>query len=60
MSSSKILRLPEVRELTGKSRSSIYVDVKLGLFPRPVKLGRRAIGWLEADLAAWMDSRVAT
>lgn len=57
MSSNKILRLPSVQELTGKSRSAIYSDVARGVFPVPVRLGRRAVGWRSQDIDAWLDTR---
>lgn len=54
----KILRLPGVMEATGLSRSSIYAFVGQGTFPQPLRLGARAVGWKEADLRAWLDSRL--
>jgi len=48
----KFLRLPEVRIRTGKSRSSIYQGVNNGTFPKPIKLGPRAVGWIEAEIEA--------
>ena len=55
--SSIIQRLPHVKERTGLGRSSIYSGVKAGSFPRPVSLGARAVGWLESDITAWIESR---
>jgi prophage regulatory protein len=55
----RILRLPEVQSRTGKSRSSIYEDVEAGLFPRPVPLGQRAVGWLEDEVDTWIDTCAA-
>ena len=40
----RIYRLPQVMELTGLSRSSIYLALSKEEFPQPVKIGRRAIG----------------
>src|SRR3569833_520892 len=57
---SKILRLPAVLAATGKSRSAIYADVVRGLFPAPVRLGQRAVGWREDEVAEWLNSRVST
>jgi len=57
--SQSILRLPAVRARTGRSRSSIYADVKAGRFPAPIKLGPRSVGWLETDVAGWLQSRIA-
>jgi prophage regulatory protein len=60
MSSHKILRLPSVQELTGKSRSGIYSDVARGVFPSPVRLGRRAVGWKSQDIEDWLEAREPT
>ncbi len=54
----KFLRLPEVTNLTGYSRSSIYSKMSEGTFPKSIKLGPRAIGWLQRDIEAWMYTRV--
>jgi prophage regulatory protein len=56
--SQTILRLPAVRARTGLSRSSIYLSVSLGTFPRPVKLGARAVGWLEEEVERWIQARI--
>lgn len=60
MNAQKILRLPAVQDMTGKSRSGIYSDIGRGLFPAPIKLGRRAIGWRTEDIEVWIASRVST
>ena len=49
----KIYRLPEVMDMTGISRSSIYLRISTNEFPKPVKLGRRAVGWPEDSIIAW-------
>ena len=49
----KIYRLPDVMNMTGLSRSSIYLRVSTNEFPKPVKIGRRAIGWPEESIIAW-------
>lgn len=49
----KIYRLPEVMALTGLSRSSIYLRISNKEFPKPIKIGRRAIGWPEDVLIGW-------
>jgi prophage regulatory protein len=53
----KIYRLPEVLDLTGLCRSGVYKALTAKDFPEPVKLGKRAVGWLETDLMAWVQSR---
>jgi prophage regulatory protein len=57
MNVQRILRLPAVQDATGKSRSGIYSDIGRGLFPAPIKLGRRAIGWRTEDIETWIASR---
>lgn len=53
----RILRLPQVIELTGFSRSSIYSMMQDGDFPLSIKLGKRAVGWKEEDINKWVNSR---
>lgn len=55
----KILRLRAAKELTGLSRNSIYLMMRAGTFPKNISLGARAVGWLEADIQAWIDSRIS-
>lgn len=54
-----ILRLPAVKQSTGLSRSTIYLRVAEGTFPRPVSLGGRTVGWLENEVQEWLQRRVA-
>ena len=53
-----ILRLPDVKRSTGLSRSTIYLRITQGTFPRPVSLGGRAVGWLEAEVQQWLERRI--
>jgi prophage regulatory protein len=53
-----VLRLPLVKARTGLSRSTIYLRIAEGSFPKPVSLGARAVGWLESDIEQWLSSRV--
>jgi prophage regulatory protein len=53
-----ILRLPDVKAATGLSRSTIYLRIAEGTFPRPVSLGGRAVGWLQAEIDDWMTRRI--
>jgi prophage regulatory protein len=55
----KILRLPQVCEVTGLCRSMIYqleADLR---FPQRVKIGVRAVGWLDKEVRAWLIRRIA-
>ncbi len=51
----RILRLPDVLELTGLSRAVIYVRMGNGEFPATVQLGLRAVGWRASDVYCWLD-----
>lgn len=55
--SETILRRPAVETRTGLSRSTLYAMMARSEFPRPVRLGQRAVGWRESDVAAWLESR---
>jgi prophage regulatory protein len=54
-----ILRRKQVEARTGLRRSTIYSKVASGDFPRPVRLGARAVGWVEAEISQWLTSRIA-
>ncbi len=56
-SSTTILRRPAVELMTGLSRSTIYQQIADKDFPKPLKLGKRAVGWRESDIVQWLDSR---
>ena len=54
----RILRLPEVKHLTGLSRSSIYSKITQGEFPKQIRLGIRSVGWSEKEVLEWVDERL--
>ena len=54
----KILRLPVVLDRTGLSRSTVYLRVTEGRFPRPVSLGTRAVGWIETEVEEWIARQI--
>jgi prophage regulatory protein len=56
----KILRLPDVIDRVGFSRSTIYDFVSKGRFPAPVRIGIRAVGWLESEIEAWVQTKFDT
>ena len=55
----RVLRIDEVKERTGQSKSSIYRGVAEGTFPRPIRLGQNMSGWLESEITAWIAERDA-
>jgi prophage regulatory protein len=54
-----ILRLKQVVARVGRSRSSIYADVKTGAFPSPIRIGSRSVGWLEHEISDWLSRQIA-
>ena len=55
----RVLRLPRVQARTGLARSTIYVRVADGSFPQPIRLGARAVGWIESEVDAWIREQIA-
>ena len=55
--SPRILRRREVQERTGLPSSTIYDLISAGRFPRPIRLGPRAVGWLSHEVDAWIEAR---
>jgi prophage regulatory protein len=54
------LRRPAVEATTGLSRSSIYAMMDKGEFPRPIRIGKRAVAWPESAIVTWLGSRPNT
>lgn len=55
----RIIRLAEVKNRTGLSRSTIYRRIESDGFPPPRNLGSRIVGWLESEVSVWIESRTA-
>lgn len=55
-----VVRLPEVRRMTGLGRSTIYRLQADQQFPQSIKPGIRAVGWLESEVCQWLADRVAS
>ncbi|WP_295990459.1 AlpA family transcriptional regulator [Rugamonas sp.] len=51
-----LMRMPSVAAQTGLSKSEIYRRIKLGTFPKPLKLGARAVAWPAAAIESWAKS----
>ena len=54
----RILRLREVMAHTGLPRASIYQQMALGSFPKPIPLSTRSRGWIESEIQAWIEQRI--
>ena len=56
----RIMRTPEVVKITGLSKTTIWRRVRSGDFPAPIRLGglaARSVGWREAEIERWIDTR---
>jgi len=56
----RLLRMKELSSIVGYKPWNIYRLIREGDFPRPVKLGQRAVAWRESDISDWIDSREVT
>lgn len=53
-----ILRRKQDEKKTGLSRSTIYLRIQEGTFPKPINLGERAVGWLDNEIEEWLAARI--
>ena len=54
----KFLRLQQVKETTGLSKSSIYARIAEGTFPKQIPLGPRLVVWVESDIQKWIGLQI--
>ena len=54
----RLLRLPQVCQVTGFQRSMIYQLEADRRFPRRIKIGVRAVGWIEGEVQQWVRQRI--
>ena len=55
----RFIRLPEVKQRTGLGKTTLYGMVKDGEFPAPVKIGGRAVAWVDSEIDHWAAARLA-
>ena len=55
----KLLRLPEVKQITGLSKSTIYARIADGTFPKQIPLGPLLVVWVESDIQNWIAEQVS-
>lgn len=58
MVSQRFLRLSQVMDRTGLKRSQIYLYMKMGLFPKSVKIGISSVAWLESEVEEWINQKL--
>lgn len=54
-----LIRLTEVQRRTGYSRAWLYRLLSENRFPKPVKIGSRAIAFVESEIETWINERIA-
>ncbi|MET3717336.1 AlpA family transcriptional regulator [Pseudomonas sp. PvP001] len=54
----RVMRLKDVIDTTGLSRSTVYKYIADGIFPRPVTLGDRCVGWVDSEVYDWLLARI--
>jgi len=53
----KLLRIAEVSKKTTLAKSTIWLKISQGNFPRPTKLSPAINVWKESDIDAWVESK---
>ena len=56
----RILRRSEVEKLVGFKRAHLYALMKAGQFPKPARIGVRAVGWNSHDIEQWIAQRLGS
>ncbi|MBH2809242.1 AlpA family transcriptional regulator [Serratia liquefaciens] len=54
-----LIRLPTTLSRTGISKAWAYKLIAQGRFPKPVKIGDRAIAFVESEIDEWIDQRIS-
>jgi prophage regulatory protein len=54
----RLIRLKDVKHVTGLGRSTIYKYIEEGAFPKSVSLGERAVAWVESEVMGWVIARI--
>ena len=55
----KVLRAPDTCAIIGLKRAALYRLVQRGQFPKPIKISTKLSGWLDSEVYAWLESRIA-
>lgn len=57
--SNTLIRLPEALRRTGLGKAWVYKLIAQKRFPQPVKIGARAIAFVESEIDEWVNQRIA-
>ncbi len=56
----RLIRLPEVMKKTGFGKAWIYRLISKGCFPQPVKIGLRAVAFVESEVDNWIHETISS
>lgn len=56
--SQRLLKLPEVIEITRMPRSSIYFNIHNDKFPKPINMGLRSVCWIEGEIYKYIQRKI--
>ncbi|WP_133858882.1 AlpA family transcriptional regulator [Comamonas sp. JUb58] len=54
----RVLKIREVLLKTSLGKTAIYALIKTSNFPKPISLGVRSVGWIEAEIDAWILEKI--
>nr|WP_313404828.1 AlpA family transcriptional regulator [Pseudomonas sp.] len=55
----RFIKLAEIRDLTSLSTTEIYRRIAAGTFPKQIPLGPKSVAWIESEIIAWCEERIA-
>lgn len=55
----RFIKRPEVESITGLSCTELYRRIAAGTFPQQVALGPKSVVWVESEVLAWCEARIA-
>ena len=53
------IRLKQVLNRTGMSRSTVYAYIREGRFPAPISISTRCVAWVEEEIDGWISERIS-
>ena len=54
----KLMRLPEVLDRYPVSRSTLYKQIRQGVFPKPVQISDKSVAWIESEISRILDAKI--
>ena len=54
----KLMRLPQVLDRYPVSRSTLYKQIKQGVFPKPVQISDKSVAWIESEISRILDAKI--